>query len=702
MATGDIKVVQENIGGTYDEIVLEDSSINVNAVKLFHGIEQYGALSFDNSGHILTMASGTNTYWFQGTKYTTASAITCDIDDYETLAANTLYYFYFDDATGTLKCADSLWNLKTMVPVATVYWNGSAGAVQLEAHNHTRDLDWHINAHLTIGARYNTGLSLTAPTTAADATLQIETGSIYDEDLLSTIAQSTTMRGWYQASAGVYTWADYSLPYLGTSGDPYWLDTDDYTLKSVDDNKYVNYWVYATSDISRPIYIIPTQAADPHSTLASARAATPPALSGLSLNPEWKLIYKFIYKGDGQFQESVDYRTASGLPSGGTALVAAAGVTFVPYGNIASSNVQAALSELDDEKMTNPMTASGDIIYGGTSGAPTRLAKGDDGQYLKLASGVPSWAAGGGGLANVVEDTTPQLGGTLDCQENDIDNVGDIIHDDATASDWTFKNQDQDKDIIFNGNDGGSDTVIMKLDVSEGQLSGMLKAVSGVLTPAVAETDYLTKMAIWTALTGSYASTTTFTFTGVASDVNKIQFSLLTCTDSAGTTRRIGYVKSASESSGTVTVTVVTDTNLASGDKDFKVAYNRKVFDYMHMVSIPGEQIADTSYSQGVWLLDLKADSYLLPVDAAVRTAASGSGAALTFNIYKDTTALFNTAPDLSTNAVLVEQRPTTNTLSAGEDISLRIVSSAGATNKAADFQAKLYIIPQLLFTAFT
>lgn len=47
--------------------------------------------------------------------------------------------------------------------------------------------------------------------------------------------------------------------------------------------------------------------------------------------------------------------------------------------------------------MTNPMTTSGDTIYGGASGVPTRLAKGSDGQVLTLASGLPSWAAGGGG-----------------------------------------------------------------------------------------------------------------------------------------------------------------------------------------------------------------------------------------------------------------------------------------------------------------
>jgi len=65
-----------------------------------------------------------------------------------------------------------------------------------------------------------------------------------------------------------------------------------------------------------------------------------------------------------------------------------------------------------------------------------------------------------------VEDTTPQLGGTLDCQEYDLDDVGDIIHDDATASDWYLKNQDQDKSIVFTVNDGGTErsTIIIHGD----------------------------------------------------------------------------------------------------------------------------------------------------------------------------------------------------------------------------------------------
>lgn len=39
----------------------------------------------------------------------------------------------------------------------------------------------------------------------------------------------------------------------------------------------------------------------------------------------------------------------------------------------------------------SPMSASGDIIYGGASGTGTRLPKGADGKVLILASGLPSW-----------------------------------------------------------------------------------------------------------------------------------------------------------------------------------------------------------------------------------------------------------------------------------------------------------------------
>lgn len=343
----------------YSGSVQEMSSTDIPySAQVYHGIEAAGALSFDNSSHVLTIASGTNTYWHHGVRYTTSSAITCDLDDYVTLTANTLYYVYFEDATGTLKASASIWYLKLKCPVATVYWNGSAGAVTRETHGHTRNIDWHINAHLTIGARYYSGLDLTKPTTSDDATLTIGSGVIYDEDLAYTIAEQTACRVFYLASSSKYTFADYSLPYPGTSGAPQYLDTDTYTLTAVGSNKYACYWVYATGDISRPIYIVPSAISTPYNTVALARAETPPALTGYGLSPELKLIYRFIYNGDGNFQESADYRTSSSLPSGYIASTTAAAVSFTPSGNVAATNVQTAIEELDTEKSATSHTHS--------------------------------------------------------------------------------------------------------------------------------------------------------------------------------------------------------------------------------------------------------------------------------------------------------------------------------------------------------
>ena len=59
----------------------------------------------------------------------------------------------------------------------------------------------------------------------------------------------------------------------------------------------------------------------------------------------------------------------------------------------------------------SPMPTSGDIIYGGTSGTGTRLAKGTDGQVLTLASGLPSWASPSGITALAAIGSTANANG---------------------------------------------------------------------------------------------------------------------------------------------------------------------------------------------------------------------------------------------------------------------------------------------------
>lgn len=76
-----------------------------------------------------------------------------------------------------------------------------------------------------------------------------------------------------------------------------------------------------------------------------------------------------------------------------TAKIDAAAITNAKIGetiSIANGGTGATTQTAAFDALS-PMTTSGDIIYGGTSGTGTRLGKGTDGQVLTLASGVPSW-----------------------------------------------------------------------------------------------------------------------------------------------------------------------------------------------------------------------------------------------------------------------------------------------------------------------
>lgn len=88
-----------------------------------------------------------------------------------------------------------------------------------------------------------------------------------------------------------------------------------------------------------------------------------------------------------------------------TTLAATGGAALVGYDNTTSgltaTDVQDAIDELEGMiaggGMSNPMTTAGDIITGGSSGTPQRLAAGTDTYVLTMVSGSPAWAASGGG-----------------------------------------------------------------------------------------------------------------------------------------------------------------------------------------------------------------------------------------------------------------------------------------------------------------
>ena len=83
--------------------------------------------------------------------------------------------------------------------------------------------------------------------------------------------------------------------------------------------------------------------------------------------------------------------------------------------------------------MNSDLDGKGELLVGDGSGDPTALAVGTNTHVLTAdsneASGV-KWAAvsgGGSGISNIVEDTTPQLGGHLDCNGKHIkESIGAI------------------------------------------------------------------------------------------------------------------------------------------------------------------------------------------------------------------------------------------------------------------------------------
>lgn len=100
---------------------------------------------------------------------------------------------------------------------------------------------------------------------------------------------------------------------------------------------------------------------------------------------------------------------ANGIPAHST-------VTTTTLGYLdATSSIQTQL----DTKVTNPMTTGGDLIYGGASGTPTRLANGSAGQVL-VSQGTtlaPQWStpAGGGdvlGPASATDNGFVRFDGT--------------------------------------------------------------------------------------------------------------------------------------------------------------------------------------------------------------------------------------------------------------------------------------------------
>jgi hypothetical protein len=90
----------------------------------------------------------------------------------------------------------------------------------------------------------------------------------------------------------------------------------------------------------------------------------------------------------------------------------------------------------DAAGMTNPMTTAGDLIRGGTSGAPTRLGIGTSGQILTVSAGLPAWTtpAASGGMTLLSTTTLSTTTTTINSISGSYKNLFIVVRDWTTSS----------------------------------------------------------------------------------------------------------------------------------------------------------------------------------------------------------------------------------------------------------------------------
>lgn len=323
----------------YDDVATSLIRVTANH-KTGMGPRSEATLSWDNPFREFAPnpTNGSFTFWVDDQKFVVSGSPTIVIPD--TVGQHFVYF----DATGTLVSSTSAWDPASTqtVPVATIYWDGTNGAIGEERHSAERDLALHAYLHHTRGTAYDSGLAGTFTNT----TLSIATGTVFDEDLrLDLTGPLTSCKLWYRNGSNQMVFSEGSTtPYAVNAGALQWDNAG--TLTNAGANKYVANWVYATNDLTHPVYVVVGQTE--HTTITLARAGTDPVLPNIGIR-EWKLLYKVIYQNVGgtpTFVESSDYRTVSPLPGGNVTSIPASAVVFTPAAQIESTNVQAALEEV--------------------------------------------------------------------------------------------------------------------------------------------------------------------------------------------------------------------------------------------------------------------------------------------------------------------------------------------------------------------
>jgi hypothetical protein len=254
----------------------------------------------------LSFVDGTRTFTITGTfdVFNQGTRIQKTTQSISFANTNGLWFIYYHETTGAITASQTAWTIGLQIPIATVFWNGTNGLLGDERHG-LFDSQTHKWAHLCFKTLYASGLGGTFTNT----TFQVDSGTIFDEDIEINVPTTTTARIFYRNGLD-FTFTAKQTNYMQVAGSMQYDNSG--TLTPLSNNNYMAIWVYATDFVDDGIIFVLGQRQD--ATIANARTNNSPLtlnLGALPL-PEMKLLYRVIVRNDATpYEEFVDYRTTS-------------------------------------------------------------------------------------------------------------------------------------------------------------------------------------------------------------------------------------------------------------------------------------------------------------------------------------------------------------------------------------------------------
>jgi len=249
-------------------------------------------ISFVDATRIFSVAPVAPTFYFYqaGLKYIKTGTQSITISDVEGL-----HIIYYD--LGVLSemvnpsSSQIVDAIRNKVITSVIYWDAT-NKISIYVSNERHTFHWpswvHAFMHAAFGTQYNSGLGLTNITLGigsvnADAQFGIDSGTISDEDIVTTTNAVTSTAGipiYYRLGVGMGNWrritrSGYAFLNDGTTGlAMYNLESGGtWSIVSMTNNYYRLVHVFATNDISAPNKIIAMSGVAQYSSAADAEAA---------------------------------------------------------------------------------------------------------------------------------------------------------------------------------------------------------------------------------------------------------------------------------------------------------------------------------------------------------------------------------------------------------------------------------------------